>query len=311
MKCVSSEGRDRSRASQRPDSAGPRTRRGHPAAIAAPWLCVGTRRPPCIRWRSLTLIWFPSMPTEPAERCVFHIGGGNWYLHMCHFSRLTEVSSNLLGRDAWRGFNRNDSWRANNPPSRCLTAAQRSSQLPQVSAAKLEHHVFFQGLVIIVFPLWSISLSLSPSHIHFVSWAQRHSLTDIPITSPPIALRLAAAAPSSPLVFSYLGEGEWRGLGRGEWLWFVLIWSRSPGRGRERGGEKNREWELPPFSPAPTSAAAAQKQEPSNQSGSPQRLVQPARVLTHKLITSPSLNNGVVPGCARGVRMLAKVPFTP
>lgn len=43
-------------------------------------------------------------------------------------------------------------------------------------------------------------------------------LSDIPIISLPIALHLAAPAPSSSLLSSYLGEGEGRGLGREEGL---------------------------------------------------------------------------------------------
>ena len=77
----------------------------------------------------------------------------------------------------------------------------------------------FQGLVIIVFHICSSSLSLSlslPPSLYIVSQAQKHSLTDIPIISLPIALHLAAPAPSSSLLFPTWGEGERRDSGREE-----------------------------------------------------------------------------------------------
>lgn len=284
----------------------------------------GVTLPPS--WPAPATVLYRAMLTEPHvklihidadwarwEVCFLH-RGGNWYFYMCHFSRLREVSSNLLGRGAWRGFNRNDSWRAKNPLSRCLTATQRSSLSPQVSAAKLEHHVFFQGLVIIVFPLCSSSdLSLSLRHTYTLY--HKHKGTHSQIFQSLLFqllcawLQLLRRPLSSFPTWGKVSEEVWaekRALIR------INLKPISRERARERWGEKQRVGAASLLSrPTVASAAATQKQEPSNQSSSPQRLVQPARVLTHKLITSPSLNNGMAPGRARGVRMSAIVPFTP
>lgn len=65
---------------------------------------------------------------------------------------------------------------------------------------------------------------------------------------------------------------------------------RKKERERERGSYRvPPQLPPPPTHPTISTAAAKQKQEPSNQSNSPQRLVQSAQVLTQKLITSPSL----------------------
>lgn len=143
-----------------------------------------------------------------------------------------------------------------------------------------------------------VSLSLTRTRTHartcIVSPAQKPSLTDIPIISLPIALHLAAPAPASSLLF-FLPGGKVSGEARAERRALICINLRpiSGDRPRaEKKGERANVCLLNPQPPLPTftitTTGAIQKQEPSNQSKSPQRLVQSAQDLTQELITSPS-----------------------
>lgn len=140
-------------------------------------------------------------------------------------------------------------------------------------------------------PLISCALSNTHTHMHtlFVEAKCTHSPT---FQSFLFELHLDAPAPPPPLLTPTWGTVS-------DELWaekraLICINLQAISREVARGEGENKRERLhvsPGFTSAVTNAAATGKQETSNQSSSPHRLVQSDGFLTHELITLPSPHN--------------------
>lgn len=151
---------------------------------------------------------------------------------------------------------------------------------------------------------WSFSSRHAHTHSHTHSHTYTHAHThtlfvEAKRTHSPIfqsflfELHLDAPAPPSPLLTPTWGRVSDEVWAERRTLICINLQAISREVARFEGGENKSELlHVPPgFTSAVTNAAATWKQEASNQSSSPHRLVQSDGFLTHELITSPSPHN--------------------